>query len=236
MPHKTARFHRYVADTLIICIIEKRKQSTYQVPTSSSQMQSLHLHPTIPTQPKIGNSQYSRLTPKVKEERTAILMLRLNTLKCKLCFLSLSNIDVADLYQKAVNYFLLNSWCFSCPTCGMQQGSWIRYGTYSRWVITYSAVTGTVQTQLKIQRMLCRHCRSGGELHTHALLADFIVPYRQYSIQFILHFLMLYYTHQKSVEEICAEARISPTQLYEWDRTITKNREIWSGILTFEQE
>ena len=163
-------------------------------------------------------------------------MLRLNTLKCKLCFLSLSNIDVADLYQKAVNYFLLNSWCFSCPTCGMQQGSWIRYGTYSRWVITYSAVTGTVQTQLKIQRMLCRHCRSGGELHTHALLADFIVPYRQYSIQFILHFLMLYYTHQKSVEEICAEAGISPTQLYEWDRTITKNREIWSGILTFEQE
>ena len=73
-------------------------------------------------------------------------------------------------------------------------------------------------------------------MHTHALLADFIVPYRQYSIQFILHFLMLYYTHQKSVEEICAEAGISPTQLYEWDRTITKNREIWSGILTFEQE
>lgn len=165
-----------------------------------------------------------------------IVMLRQETIKCKLCLLSLSKFDVLELYRACVEYVILHSWQFSCPTCGIARGDWVRSGTYERWAVTYDYANGPVVTRMKIQRLLCRHCRGAGQLHTHAVLPDFIIPYRQYSIQFILHFLMLYYTGSCSVEDICMKAGIEQALLYEWDRIITKNREIWSGLLTYREQ
>lgn len=135
-----------------------------------------------------------------------------------------------------MEYVLLHQWQFPCPTCGAAGGCWVKYGTYERWAIIYSCGLGPVQIRMDIQRLLCRCCREAGELHTHAVLPDFIIPYRQYSVQFILHFLMLYYTGSRSVEQICMEAGIEKSLLYEWERTITRNREIWSGVLVYLQE
>ena len=91
-----------------------------------------------------------------------IIMLRQETIKCKLCLLSLSKFDVLELYRACVEYVILHSWQFSCPTCGIAQGDWVRSGTYERWAVTYDYANGPVVTRMKIQRLLCRHCAGQG--------------------------------------------------------------------------
>lgn len=88
----------------------------------------------------------------------------------------------------------------------------IRGGTYQRFLITDPSPSGCCR--LKIQRIIIRSSE-GDFLYSRALLPGLIIPYRGYSLLFVLNCLSLYYTDHK-IGSICRTMRIDSRQLYEW--------------------
>lgn len=58
-----------------------------------------------------------------------------------------------------------------------------------------------------------------------------MVPYRSYSLRFILTVLRSYFLHRMSVEEICATYGIAISTLYQWKRLFLKQKALWLGAL-----
>lgn len=71
-------------------------------------------------------------------------------------------------------------------------------------------------------------CKSCG--HTHAILPDQIVPYRQYSLPFILHVLWQYYTHAVTIERIYEVFGVAHTVLYRWISAFESHTRLWLGM------
>lgn len=69
----------------------------------------------------------------------------------------------------------------SCPNCGAE-GELIRWGVYLRW-----GCTGEIEYHLTIQRVRCKACGS-----THALIPDFLHPYRSYTLDLLYRVVLLY--------------------------------------------
>lgn len=70
-----------------------------------------------------------------------------------------------------------------CPHPDCQEtGSLIRWGTYTR-----TAITGTADYRLPVQRVRCKACG-----RTHSLLPDFLHPYRRFVIALLQQVTALY--------------------------------------------
>lgn len=111
----------------------------------------------------------------------------------------------------------------TCPCCHAH-GTCRSHAYYSRYLI--GLVNGKpVCRRVKILRVFCTSCR-----HTHAILPDFIIPFRQYSLQFILKVLDDYFTH-RSPSRILREYEIDIRQLTAWRKLFQNHKAMYLGVL-----
>ena len=145
-------------------------------------------------------------------------MIRKNSLNCKLNLKNHSSKRRFDAFMK--DFHPENE---RCPFCNAK-GQCRVYASYERFIIDFSD-DQVIYDSLVIKRVICS-C-----VHTHAVLPDFIVPYRQYSLPFILHVLMLYYTHSMTLEKIQDIFSVSPELLRRWRNVFGKHKDLWLGIV-----
>lgn len=86
-------------------------------------------------------------------------------------------IESLKIYEGTLNFTNIK-----CPYC--HSTNLIKYGTYDRNVI-YEEDEEIKSDIIKIQRFMCKSCNT-----THAILPDFLVPYKQYSIDLLLIILL----------------------------------------------
>lgn len=111
-----------------------------------------------------------------------------------------------------------------CPVCHIK-GCCRRYAEYHRYMLDFTHEKTTTYT-LSIVRVKCENCN-----HTHAILPDFIVPYREYSLIFILKVLMEYFLHTKPVTALCEKYQITPSMLYRWKTLFFLHHFLWMQCL-----
>jgi transposase-like protein len=95
-----------------------------------------------------------------------------------------------------------------CPHCGAKK-CLIRWGFYRRW-----CYSGQYEYYLVIQRVRCKGCG-----RTHALLPDFLHPYRRYALDTLSQVVMLYLLKGQSYGRIYAslpEQGPAYTTIREW--------------------
>ena len=112
----------------------------------------------------------------------------------------------------------------SCPCCSTK-GCLKEFGHYRRYLIELKEGKPSVH-QVEMKRYRCTSCR-----HTHALLSSCLVPYRSYSLRFILTVLYSYLGKQKTVEQICGHFGIQTATLYSWKKLFMRQKEVWLGVL-----
>ena len=148
-----------------------------------------------------------------------MLMIRLFTIFCKLNQITLSDRqwfeqDIRSLCQPDC----------SCSYCGAA-GCMEFFACYNRYLVGLYG-NQPVTHVVPIKRYRCTSCT-----HTHAALSSSMVPYRSYSLRFILTVLRSYFLHRMSVEEICATYGIAISTLYQWKRLFLKQKALWLGAL-----
>lgn len=149
-------------------------------------------------------------------------MIRKNVQNCKLNIIDQVSKTLFLLFMD--RFRLINE---RCPSCNAR-GSCRFYACYVRNII--DIVNGKVMyDQLSIQRVIC----SCG--HTHAILPDFIVPYRQYSLPFILKVLWLYFSHSMTFEELHEAYGISHSVLLRWKKDFGHHKDLWLGMAKSRQ-
>ena len=111
-----------------------------------------------------------------------------------------------DMYLKYIRDF--NPCEFSCPVCRAKHPGWKRHDDYGRYIISFENGKSIVY-HVEIIRYECSSCG-----HTHALLPEFLVPYRSYSIFFILSVLKEYFSKSLTILKICEKYDISVSTLY----------------------
>ena len=121
-------------------------------------------------------------------------MIRKNLLFCKL---GLNN-NAFDLYTKEMDHYTPQNEI--CPTCGAK-GCCKIHGHYRR-SITDRMQDRAIDHPVDIVRVRCKSCG-----HTHSILPDGFIPYDPYSLPFILHILMRYFSHEMTIQLICARFR-----------------------------
>ena len=110
-----------------------------------------------------------------------------------------------------------------CPSCGCK-GSCRVHAYYNRFVVDF--VTGKpVVSRIRITRVICSCGR------THAILPDPIIPYRSYSLFFILRVLTEYFLRLKTVADLCDDFLITPSMLYRWKKLFLEHRMEWLGLI-----
>ncbi len=141
-------------------------------------------------------------------------MIRKNLLNFKLNFSELPLQRQFSAFMKAFNPALER-----CPFCGAK-GQCKVFAYYRRGVVEFSGNRITFYF-LKILRVRCS-CR-----HTHAIIPDFLIPYRCCSLPFILHILHLYFSRAMTVEKLCDTFQISHSSIYRWKVLFLKHKSWW---------
>jgi len=113
----------------------------------------------------------------------------------------------------------------ACPFCGAS-GSCQIHGYYERSLIGFCDGR-PVYDRIRVMRLICRSCR-----HTHAVLPDFIIPYAQYSLDFVIRVLHAHLDSSATVREICERFAITPAILYSWKALYLEHRKLALGVLT----
>lgn len=146
-------------------------------------------------------------------------MIRLFKIFCKLNQITFS--DRRWFEQDVRSICLPDS---SCPFCGAA-GCFEAFAGYDRYLVEMVG-NRPVSHTIRVKRYRCTSCR-----HTHAALSSCLVPYRSYSLRFILTVLRSYFLHLKSVEAICEAYGIAVSTLYQWKRLFLKQKSLWLGAL-----
>jgi hypothetical protein len=115
-------------------------------------------------------------------------------------------ITAYDLYKEYTQEF--NPSEFPCPFCRTKHPGWKRHATYERYIISFEN-GASITYQVIIIRYRCSSCN-----HTHALLPEFLVPYRSYSILFILSVLKDYFSKSLTLEKISEKYGVSVSTVY----------------------
>ena len=115
-------------------------------------------------------------------------MIRKNVLACKLIRIKSS---ASRLYQSQKEGFRPEMEI--CPYCG-SRGCCVRFASYERYVLDFLDGHPVCET-VRVPRIRCGSCR-----RTHAILTDSLVPYRSYSLFFILRVIGEYLLHLQTVE------------------------------------
>ena len=113
----------------------------------------------------------------------------------------------------------------TCPSCHAR-GTLTAFSTYERYVVDFDKGGKPEDHRISVQRLVCSGCG-----HTHAVLPDFIIPYCQYSLLFVLRVLWSYFTRSKTVAELCEVAQITPSMLYRWKILFLKHYSFWLSAL-----
>lgn len=111
-----------------------------------------------------------------------------------------------------------------CPNC-RTKGRLSFYPSYERNLVGYG--NGSVQeNRVTIRRVYCSSCET-----TSAILPDIIVPYKTYSLLFILHVLKAYFFRKGSVPALCAHFGIAAATLYAWKMRYLTHKVLHLGVL-----
>ena len=111
-----------------------------------------------------------------------------------------------------------------CPFCGVS-GFCRCHDSYERNLIDFS--NGKTRSEkITVQRVICRKCR-----HTHAVLPDVMIPYRQYSLLFVLRVLMEYFLRRQTVAGLCDRFEITVAVLYRWRALFLRQHAQWLQYL-----
>ncbi len=149
-------------------------------------------------------------------------MLRKYQLNCKLNFQKYSLQDLPDPF---FHEFTPDS--ERCPSCNAI-GQCKPHGYYKRYLTDFDHEV-VVERQIRIKRVIC----SCG--HTHGIIPDSIVPYRWYSLPFIIYILSLYFSHTKTTEWLCETYGFSHSTLYRWISVLSDHMLLWLGALLAHQ-
>ena len=152
-------------------------------------------------------------------------MIRKNVLACKLILIKSS---AASLYQSQKADFRPE--LETCPYCG-SRGCCVPFASYERYVIDFLNSRPVCET-VRVPRVKCGSCG-----RTHAILTDSLIPYRSYSLFFILRVIGEYLLRLRTVENLCGCFGITHSMLYRWIRLYREHKAEWLGLLSdLEQE
>lgn len=105
---------------------------------------------------------------------------------------------------------------FVCPKCKSHEFNY--YGNYSRYLVVL--VEGKVnEIKVKIKRIRCKNCKK-----THAVIPDFIVPYKIYGLKIINKVLSLKMNKEKENKEIEKEYGVCRQLIRKWEREFERIR------------
>jgi hypothetical protein len=141
--------------------------------------------------------------------------------------LNFNKISILELFFESMEEVTgdkLKSFKMACPYCCAQNPSWSYYDSYKRYLISFENGK-SVAHSIKITRIECSSCK-----HPHAILPEFIIPYKSYSLLFILRVLRDYFSKVK-INALCEKYNISATMIYEWKKLFLLHKELWLGIL-----
>ena len=140
-----------------------------------------------------------------------------------LCESRFSKFSANDLFTRFMTMFKPHEQ--PCPNCDARHPEWKKHGVYTRYLLSFEGGC-TATYQIKITRYRCLSCKS-----THAILPEFIIPYKSYSFLFIIAVMMDYYTRSLTVEGICSKYNISKSTLYLWKTLYQTHKKLWLGLL-----
>ena len=167
----------------------------------------------------------SMCTPKADAFVTGVLchsstpMIRKNVLACKLIRIKSS---ASHLFRSQQEEFRPEQ--ETCPYCG-SRGCCARFASYERYILDFLDGRPVCET-VQIPRVRCGSCG-----RTHALLTDSLIPYRSYSLFFILRVIGEYLLHLWTVEKLCTRFGITHSMLYRWIRLFQQHKAEWLGTL-----
>lgn len=152
-------------------------------------------------------------------------MIRRISKLCKLFSTSLSDFS----YESFISNY--NPHTEVCPCC-RSLGNCIRHGYYHRYIIHTSddRSSGSICTS-KILRVRCKCCR-----HTHAILPDFIIPYRLHSLVFIVQVLQEFFGKTMSINQICLHFHLSKQLFHKWKFIYLTHRANFLGSMKAKAE
>lgn len=151
--------------------------------------------------------------------RSSMLMIRRFSIFCKLNEIKFSD---RKWFEDAAGMPLPPDQ--PCPYC-LSKGTLRLFGHYNRYLVEWDGNTQKCST-VTVQRHICDSCG-----HTHAILPSCIVPYRSYSLRFLLLVLRAYFTRPGSVEGLCDHYGITISMLYRWLRLFQQQKALWLGML-----
>jgi len=126
------------------------------------------------------------------------------------------------LFREAYKQFNPNK--VHCPEC-RTMGRFTVYDGYERNLVSYE--NGAIEAEMvTVKRTKCLVCGSAP-----AVLPDVLVPYKQYSILFILHVLKAYYFRNESVAAVCERFCIAIATLYAWKKRYLSHKTLHLGKL-----
>lgn len=148
-----------------------------------------------------------------------ILMIRLFSVLCKL-----NDVRISDKrwFEDAVNSPLAPD--HPCPHCSAR-GCLRPFAHYKRYLVEWDGHSPKTSV-VTVPRYLCDSCG-----RTHALLPSCIVPYRSYSLRFILSALRAYFTRTCPVEQVCLTYGITVSTLYRFLHLFAAHKKLWLGVL-----
>lgn len=149
--------------------------------------------------------------------RSSMLMIRRFSIFCKLNEIKFSD---RKWFEDAAGMPLPPDQ--PCPYC-LAKGTLRLFGHYNRYLVEWDGNTQKCST-VTVQRYICDSCG-----HTHAILPSCIVPYRSYSLRFLLIVLRAYFTRPGSVERLCDHYGITISMLYRWLRLFQQQKALWLG-------
>lgn len=110
-----------------------------------------------------------------------------------------------------------------CPCCECK-GNCRIHAYYYRYILDFRNGKPCC-ARIRDMRVIC----SCG--HTHAILLDFIVPYRQLSLKYLIQALFAFYAHRKSIYQICPHFCLDPAFLYRLKDLYEEHKRIRLGGL-----
>lgn len=147
-------------------------------------------------------------------------MIRGFSLLCKINFRHYSTLD---LFYCCMSMIKIHE-C-PCPVCGTRHPCWTEHAMYPRFLIGFDSGIVCCHS-IMVTRFICQSCRS-----THALLPEFVIPFKSHSLFFVLAVLKDYFLSSLTVSQLCAKYEIPPATLYSWKAAFLKDKRIWLGAL-----
>lgn len=151
--------------------------------------------------------------------RSSMLMIRRFSIFCKLNEIKFSD---RKWFEDAAGIPLPPGQ--PCPYC-LAKGNLRLFGHYNRYLVEWDGKAQKYST-VTVPRYICDSCG-----HTHAILPSCIVPYRSYSLRFLLIVLRAYFIRSGSVEHLCGHYGITISMLYRFLRLFQQQKALWLGVL-----